>query len=99
MVVKEVLTYSMNYTNIGDEWDDIACVLTKINAYKFENRTRAPLCYSFTNGVPSKLIISLPSNINYSKQNSMYGMVLKPIQDEIRIIDREIDPSQHKKKF
>jgi hypothetical protein len=55
---------------------------------------RAPLCYSFTNGVPSKLIISLPSNINRSKQNSIYNIVLKPIQDEIRI---EGDPSQYKK--
>jgi hypothetical protein len=58
---------------------------------------RAPLCYSFTNGVPSKLIISLPSNINRSKQNSIYNIVLKPIQDEIRIIYREGDPSQYKK--
>jgi hypothetical protein len=58
---------------------------------------RAPLCYSFTIGVPSKLIISLPSNINRSKQNSIYNIVLKPIQDEIRIIDREVNPSQYKK--
>jgi len=71
--------------------------LTKINAYKSENRMRATLCYSFTNGVPSKLIISLPSNINCSKQNSIYNIVLKQIQDKIWIIDREIDPNQHKK--
>lgn len=71
--------------------------MTKINAYKFENRMRAPLCYSFTNGIPSKLIISLPSNINRSKQNSIYNIVLKLIQDEIRIIDREVGPSQYKK--
>jgi hypothetical protein len=58
---------------------------------------RAPLCYSFTIGVPSKLIISLPSNINRSKQNSIYNIVLKPIQDKIRIIDREVNPSQYKK--